>query len=37
VGNIGPVIDRVLEQTKRVKGLQELVEMIEGLLPSSAH
>ena len=36
-GNIGPVIDRVLAQTKRVKGLQELVEMIEGLLPSSAH
>ena len=36
-GNIGPVIDRVLAQTKRVKGLQGLVEMIEELLPSSAH
>ena len=36
-GNIGPVIDRVLAQTKRVKGLQGLVEMIEELLRSSAH
>jgi hypothetical protein len=37
VGNIGPVIDRVLAQTKRVKGLQELVEMIQELLGPSAH